>query len=86
MMLALYLMIALTAWFYPGQPAVRTMLSCSSVQDVLAVEGVPPGSTFTNISFSGFHATLDNSQMSYFTDHLRDLKKLYDVLVEQQGS
>ncbi|KAJ7667683.1 hypothetical protein DFH06DRAFT_983616 [Mycena polygramma] len=83
MMLALYAMIALAAFFYPGQSAVDTMLSCSSVQAVLAAEGVPPGSSFTNISFAGFHATLDNSQISNFTDHLRDLKKLYDVLIEQ---
>jgi hypothetical protein len=62
------------------------MLSCSSIQDVLAAQGVPPGSSFTNISFAGFHATLDNSQISNFTDHLRDLKKLYDVLAEQKSS
>ncbi|KAJ6539025.1 hypothetical protein B0H19DRAFT_960734 [Mycena capillaripes] len=85
MMLALYSMIALSAWFYPGQRAVATMLSCTSVQDVLVAEGVPAGSTFTNISFAGFHATLDNSQISNFTDHLRDLKKLYDVLVQQSS-
>ncbi|KAJ7499245.1 hypothetical protein FB451DRAFT_1015185 [Mycena latifolia] len=80
MMLALYCMIALTAWFYPGQLTVKTMLSCTSVQEALAAQGVPPNSTFTNISFAGFHATLDDSQISNFTDHLRDLKKLYDVL------
>ncbi|KAJ7688413.1 hypothetical protein B0H17DRAFT_938383, partial [Mycena rosella] len=83
MMLALYSMIAstaLTAWFYPGQPAVRTMLSCTSVQEALASQGVPPNSTYTNVSFAGFHATLDDSQISNFTDRLtdrlRDLQKL----------
>ncbi|KAJ6567190.1 hypothetical protein DFH09DRAFT_1471058 [Mycena vulgaris] len=85
MMLALYSMIALTAWFYPGQRAVNAMLSCTSVQEALSAHGVPPNSTFTNISFAGFHATLDDSQISNFTDHLRDLKRLYDTLklVEQ---
>ncbi|KAJ7507435.1 hypothetical protein B0H11DRAFT_1967028 [Mycena galericulata] len=77
---------ALTAWFYPGQSAVSTMLSCGSVQEVLAANGVPPNSTFTYISFSGFHATLDDSQINNFTDHLRDLKRLYDVLKQIETS
>ncbi|KAJ6627510.1 hypothetical protein B0H10DRAFT_1994941 [Mycena sp. CBHHK59/15] len=87
MMLALYSMIALTSWFYPGQGAIGKMLTCTSVQEALALDGVPPNSTYTNISFGGFHATLDNSQISNFTDHLRDLQKLYDVLrsVEQRS-
>ncbi|KAJ7087170.1 hypothetical protein B0H15DRAFT_781584 [Mycena belliarum] len=85
MMLALYIMIALTAWFYSGQPAVRTMLACTSVQEALAAQGVPPDSSFTNISFAGFQATLDDSQISNFTDHLRDLKKLYDVLKQMEN-
>ncbi|KAJ7228974.1 hypothetical protein GGX14DRAFT_344883 [Mycena pura] len=80
-MLALYFMIALTAWFYSGQPAIATMAACVSIHDSLAAEGVPPGSTFTNISFGGFHATLDESQVSNFTEHLLNLKKLYDVLL-----
>ncbi|KAJ7755612.1 hypothetical protein DFH07DRAFT_743155 [Mycena maculata] len=79
-LLALYAMMALTAWFYPGQPAVQTMLSCGSIQSFLAAEGVPPNSTFTNISFEGFHATLDDSQINNFTDRLRDLNKLYSLL------
>lgn len=56
------------------------MLSCGGVQEVLAADGIPPNSTFTNISFAGFHATLDDSQINNFTDHLRDLKRLYDLL------
>lgn len=63
------------------------MLSCNSIQELLAAQGLPPNSTFTNISFAGFHATLDDSQISNFTQHLLDLKKLYDVLqlVEQKS-
>ncbi|KAJ7047689.1 hypothetical protein C8F04DRAFT_935863 [Mycena alexandri] len=83
MMFALYLMIALTAWFYPGQPAVATMLSCTSMS---SVQGVPPNSSFTNISFAGFHATLDSNQIRNFTDRLRDLKELYDILCEIEQS
>ncbi|KAJ7781584.1 hypothetical protein B0H16DRAFT_1498964 [Mycena metata] len=86
MLFALYLMIALTAWFYPGQSAVGTMLSCASIQEVLSAQRVPPNSSFTNISFAGFHATLDNNQITNFTDRLRDLKKLYDILSEIERS
>ncbi|KAJ7162549.1 hypothetical protein C8R43DRAFT_880134 [Mycena crocata] len=85
-MLGLYTMIVLTAWFYPGQPAIGTMLSCTSVEETLAAAGIPPNSTFTNISFAGFHATLADNQISNFTDHLRDLKKLYDVLKQVEQS
>ncbi|KAJ7179439.1 hypothetical protein C8R46DRAFT_1073775 [Mycena filopes] len=67
MMFALYSMIALTAWVYPGQPAIGIMLSCTSVQEAIQV-AAPPNSTFTNVSFAGFHATFDDSnQISNFT-------------------
>ncbi|KAJ7283477.1 hypothetical protein C8J57DRAFT_1054330 [Mycena rebaudengoi] len=92
MMLALYCMIALTSWFYPGQIGVNKMLSCSSVQEALALDAVPPlnstsTTNFTNISFAGFHAMVEDGQISNFTDHLRDLKRLYDLLKQiEQGS
>jgi hypothetical protein len=68
------------------------MLSCSSVQEALALDAVPPlnstsTTNFTNISFAGFHAMVEDGQISTFTDHLRDLKRLYDLLKQiEQGS
>ncbi|TFY79083.1 hypothetical protein EWM64_g4931 [Hericium alpestre] len=41
MMISLYLMIALSAWFYPGQPEVRIMNACTGIADAL-VNGVGP--------------------------------------------
>ncbi|TFY80602.1 hypothetical protein EWM64_g3412 [Hericium alpestre] len=35
MMISLYLMIALSAWFYPGQPEVRILDACTSIADAL---------------------------------------------------
>ncbi|THH13152.1 hypothetical protein EW146_g7028 [Bondarzewia mesenterica] len=41
-MISFYLMIALSAWFYPGQPEISIMAVCESVQEAL-VHGVGPG-------------------------------------------
>ncbi|KAJ8523020.1 hypothetical protein ONZ45_g501 [Pleurotus djamor] len=37
MMVAFYVMIALTAWFYPGQAEVHAMLSCDGVAQAVSV-------------------------------------------------
>ncbi|KII95922.1 hypothetical protein PLICRDRAFT_99140 [Plicaturopsis crispa FD-325 SS-3] len=39
MMVSFYVMIALTVWFYPGQPEIAAMVNCGSVASVLAGEG-----------------------------------------------
>jgi len=58
MLVALYLMITLTAWFYPGQPEIMAMLQCGTVQNYLATApalflGVP--NHHTNVSTSPGH-------------------------------
>jgi len=53
-MVAFYAMIALCAWFYTGQPEIRFLLACESVQDALAqaASGAAEGAT------EGHHAFL----------------------------
>lgn len=36
MMVTFYVMICITAWFYPGQPEVRDMVACTSIHPLLS--------------------------------------------------
>ncbi|KAF5393657.1 hypothetical protein D9757_000296 [Collybiopsis confluens] len=52
MLVALYIMIALTAWFYPQQPVIAIMLSRNSVADALKSAEQPSSTLGTPMSSS----------------------------------
>jgi len=39
-MIGFYVIIAMWTWFYIGQPELEIMLSCKSVAEALAAEGI----------------------------------------------
>jgi len=83
MLVALFVMIALTTWFYPGQPEIQAMLQCGSVESYVATAPplfltLPPKANTSAAIPKRSHSKRDLALMS---EKLEEMLALYNVLV-----
>lgn len=80
MLVALYIMITLTTWFYPGQPEVMAMLKCGTVSTVPPVFLIQPSSLLPEKGYGNDLETRAIMSDPVMSEKLRRLVALYDVL------